>query len=100
MPVDRFLRTFPFFLDCWVVWAAGSHSIDFETSGFGVRTIAKFLNHWLGDVTIAKFSFAVICPDPGKITNPGHCSREWHESRIKRQSSQIAAPSPSEPRGL
>ena len=62
-----FLADFSFLLDCWVVWAAGSHSIDFETSGFGVRTIAKFLNHWLGDVTIAKFSFAVICPDPGKI---------------------------------
>ena len=32
-----------------------------------------FLKHWLGDVTIAKFSFAIICPDPGKIQNPGHC---------------------------
>ena len=76
MPVDRFLRTFPFFLDCWVVWATGNPSIEFEIPGFGVRTIAKFLNHWLGDGTNAKFSFAVICPDPGKILNPGHCGRE------------------------
>ena len=74
-----FFERFPF-LDCWVVRATGSHSIDFETSGFGVRTIAKFLNHWLGDGTIAKFSFAVICPDPGKILNPGHCGREGLKS--------------------
>ena len=29
-----FFEHFPF-LDCWVVWAAGSHSIDFETSVVG-----------------------------------------------------------------